>query len=65
MTINKKEENTFNAKPRKPILNFWYNEMLNGIRKEMFPLVIREIVASFGVSRILIYEGCSYDIMFT
>jgi hypothetical protein len=49
---------------KRPMLGFTDDEMLNNKPNEMFPLIIMATLDNFDVSRILVDEGSSCDIMY-
>lgn len=57
MTINKKEDVSYEGKLKRRILRFKDSEKVGGIPNDIFPLVITTTIANLDVLRILIYEG--------
>lgn len=64
MVISKEEIVTSIENPERPILDFLDREKVDGIPNKIFPLIVIDIMSSCDVSKILIDQKISYDIMY-
>lgn len=62
--VDHNSEYPSNKSHERPIIGFKNNEKIRGISYEIFPFVITMTMTNFNVSRILIDEESSCDIMY-
>lgn len=65
MAVSKKEGMTSEGRSKSPILESYDSEKVGDISNEIFHFMIRENMANFDVSRILIDGWSSCNIMYT
>lgn len=65
MAINKTDVNTSTKRSERPILGLLDDKKIEGIPKEIFTFVIKDMVANFDISMVIVDGKDSYDIMYS